>query len=112
MTTQEVELSKMENVDGASQDSPVLEVNCIVSNEVDANKSSPNVVGKDVSQTNSEETEPEQNGENVKNGAHNPVFMEDEGTIEETQPGLTYVDFLPQKSHPDILSVPTFSCFR
>ena len=110
MTTQEVELSKMENVDGASQDSPVLEVNCIVSNEVDANKSSPNVVGKDVSQTNSEETE--QNGENVKNGTHNPVFMEDEGTIEETQPGLTYVDFLPQKSHPDILSVPTFSCFR
>ena len=112
MTTQEVELSKVENIDGASQDSPVLEVNCIVSNEVNANKSSPNVVGKDVSQTNSEETEPEQNGENVKNGAHNPVFMEDEGTIEETQPVLTYVDFLPEKSHPDICSVPTFSCFR
>lgn len=113
MAAPDVELSHMEsNINGTAQKpgTPVLEVNCMVSNN-EGRPNRNNKIGQDPAFV-SESTENEQSDEGpTKNGVHNPVFMEEEGTIEETQPSLTYIDFLPEKNYVDINAPPVYSEF-
>ena len=108
MATQEVELTPVEeenNVQKDAMNSPVLEVNCIVENDA---SSTPESQAKPEGKTETEQTE-----ESVKNGVNNPVFMQDEGLIEESIPALTYVDFLPTQTHPELKTTnPFYSSFR
>ncbi|XP_071153955.1 uncharacterized protein [Mytilus edulis] len=100
-TQEEVELpnmvGEMKLDSGVTNDSPVLEINC--------NTSNPDQT-EDQQTTDTQQTLNDQK----KNGINNPVFSE-EGTIEETIPPITYVDFLPQKTHAEIATDPTFSDF-
>lgn len=96
------ETSVETSVETSDSSSPVIEINCQDENGVDHQNT-----GSEENQ-NGDDT---QTVDHMKNGVTNPVFMQEDGSIEETIPPVTYVDFLPTKSQEEFQSEPIYSDF-